>query len=135
MFGRKLSSIPIPVSLIVNLMVDWLSKYATFSTINVTFPGGLVNFIAFDRMFIIICFSFVSSPKYHSSGSQLFINSNSSPLSRHCDCVIILICSITEPKRNSSLRRVILPDSMRLISRISLIRLSRCPALSPIFMR
>ena len=56
-----------------------------------------------------------------------------SPLSLHCVITIVFICSSIARNENSSFPSIIFPDSIRLISRISLISPSKCLALSPIF--
>ena len=65
----------------------------------------------------------------------LIRHSKFSPLSLHWDMTMVLICSSMPLKENSSLRSTSRPDSMRLMSRMSLISPSRCRALSPIFSR
>ena len=61
-FGKNALSIPIPVSLTINLIVDLSSKTAVRSTVSEIFPGASVNFIELLRILINICFSFISSP-------------------------------------------------------------------------
>ena len=61
-FGRKLLSMPIPVSLITKRMDDWPSYTFVHSTVIFTEPGASVNFMAFDSMLMSTCLSFMSSP-------------------------------------------------------------------------
>ena len=57
------------------------------------------------------------------------------PLSRHWPPMIVLTWASMFAKENSSFFTVRRPDSMRLISRMSLMMLSRCCAERPIFCR